>query len=131
MKKISHKKIRFNIGKSFCFLGGLFLVFTLSFLLWNSFDPTNKVLAKESEKPLFSCSLEEYLNAGNLYTWADYSNTVGRTRAERLAVFSEYYYNRINSDVASSYNWPLLTSYDQKEQKMLHNLFAGFGSFFP
>ena len=123
MKNKSAKKNHFIIRKRLCFLGSLSLILTLSFLLWSYFDytPNDKVHAAENSEQLYKGTLEQYLRTNELYTWKDYSNLSGRTRAERVAVFTSYFSNWTNAEVANSYGWPIATHYSETEVNTPYN----------
>ena len=119
MRKIRSKKNCINIRKGFCFFSSLSIVLILSLLLVSNLTPGQKVHAAESEKKIFSKTLEDYLKATG--SWKDYSNTDSVTRANRLEKFHNYYNSQIISDAVASYGWPTKVSYETGLVNVSHN----------
>ena len=134
MKKKRSKKNCINIRKGFCFIGSLSLVLILSLLLGGSITSTTSVQAAGTSEsnPLYEISLQKYLEGSSTFPWDNsdttapyaYSNTSDVPRPNRVEMFADYYYNKINSEVASASGWPLLANkrmYNTDEYDVGHN----------
>ena len=118
MKEIHVKKKHLNIRKG----GWIFATFSLIIILsfW-SYSPGAFSKAASGGNPLFSKTLEQFYRDSTDYNWSSYNNSQNVSRNDRLKAFASYYYTYIKSDIATKYNWPLLTHYEKGEVSLKHN----------